>query len=111
MNYRKDSDIVESYGFRVVKKGTKLPLNEYTFKKAPNGFNYNFDKEKRSIFWVVSHCPTDNFREDYVKKLKEYIDVDTYGHCGDKPCPNAHAGHDFCFDDLSLNHSFYLGML
>jgi hypothetical protein len=24
------------------------------------------------------------------------------------PCPNARGGHDFCFDDLSANHSFYL---
>ena len=60
------------------------------------------------MYWVASHCPTDNSREKYVKLLKNYIEVDTYGDCGEKPCPNARAGHDFCFDDLSANHSFYL---
>ena len=34
--------------------------------------------------------------------------MDSYGTCGQKTCPNARAGHDFCFDDLSANHSFYL---
>ena len=34
--------------------------------------------------------------------------MDSYGACGQKTCPNARAGHDFCFDDLSANHSFYL---
>ena len=35
-------------------------------------------------------------------------DVDIYGKCGNQFCPKANHGHDFCFEDLSANHSFYL---
>ena len=34
--------------------------------------------------------------------------MDVYGQCGDLPCPKAARGHDYCFEDLSANHSFYL---
>ena len=42
MNYRHDSDIVESYGFKVIKKDIKVPRNDYTLVKSPNGFNVNW---------------------------------------------------------------------
>ena len=57
---------------------------------------------------MASHCPTDNFREKFVEALSQYIRVDSYGKCGKFPCPNARLGHDYCFDNLSANHSFYL---
>ena len=40
--------------------------------------------------------------------LAEFSDVDIYGKCGNQFCPKANHGHDFCFEDLSANHSFYL---
>ena len=37
MNYRRDSDIVESYGFEVRKRSEKIPLKNFILKKLPNG--------------------------------------------------------------------------
>ena len=34
-----------------------------------------FRSEKtRGVYWVASHCPTDNFRENYVKALNDFIE-------------------------------------
>ena len=37
MNYRRDSDIVESYGFEVRKRSEKISIENFTLKKLPNG--------------------------------------------------------------------------
>ena len=42
MNYRIDSDILDSYGFKLWKKGSKPRKSEYTSLKSPNGFNINW---------------------------------------------------------------------
>ena len=33
-------------------------------------------------YWLVSHCKTQNHREDFAKELQRYIPVDIYGGCG-----------------------------
>ena len=38
-------------------------------------------EKKKLVFWLVSHCETDNKREDYAKRLNSYIPVDIYGQC------------------------------
>ena len=75
MNYRHDSDILESYGFQVKKKSDHpdSKLHDYTLKKLPNGNSINWNLKKGAVFWVASHCLTDNYRELYVQKLKDYI--------------------------------------
>ena len=37
--------------------------------------------KKNLIFWLVSHCETDNKREDYARELMKYVKVDIYGKC------------------------------
>ena len=56
-------------------------------------------------FWTVSHCTTDNYREKYVKKLQEYIQVDIFGHCMGQECPKGHK--DTCFN-LAEEYWFYI---
>ena len=81
MNYRHDSDIVESYGFRIRNRNVPLSKKDYTLRKLPNGLNVNWNMKKGNpIFWVASHCPTDNFREDYVQELKKHIGIILYMH-------------------------------
>ena len=81
MNYRHDSDIVESYGFRIRNRNVPLSKKDYTLRKLPNGLNVNWNMKKGNpIFWVASHCPTDNFREDYVQELKKHIGINLYMH-------------------------------
>jgi len=40
----------------------------------------------RSVVWMVSRCHTLSRREVYADKLKEHIDVDIFGKCGE-PAP------------------------
>ena len=39
-------------------------------------------KKNKLVFWLVSHCKSDNKREEYVKQLQKHINVDIYGGCG-----------------------------
>ena len=60
------------------------------------------------VAWVVSNCNkvTSN-RMEYVSKLKNYIQVDVYGKCGDFQCAN-HSGIFPCDYKLGTNYKFYL---
>ena len=81
MNYRHDSDIIKSYGFRIRNRNVPLSKKDFTLRKLPNGLNVNWNMKKGNpIFWVASHCPTDNFREDYVQELKKHIGIILYMH-------------------------------
>ena len=40
----------------------------------------------KSVLWFVSHCTTYSKRESYVDELSKYIDVETFGSCGEKGC-------------------------
>ena len=76
MTYRQDSDVFYPYG-QVVERKERPMAKDYT---------RIFRSKKKSIVWFVSHCRTRNRREDYVKELKKYIDVDIYGQCGALQC-------------------------
>ncbi len=42
--------------------------------------------KNKTAAWFVSNCNTPAKREDYVKRLSKYINVDVYGSCGTKKC-------------------------
>ena len=42
----------------------------------------NMTQKTKMAYWLVSHCKTENKREDYVAELQKYIDIDIYGTCG-----------------------------
>ena len=68
----------------------------------------HFRKHKKNIaYWVASHCPTDNKRENYVKSMQQFINVDVYGKCGNLTCPYQKQRNP-CEDDLALKYYFYL---
>ena len=69
MTYRRDSDIFIPYRFYA-------PLT--TKDQVPKTENYATGKDKL-VAWLVGHCG--NVREEYAKKLSEYIQVDVYGNC------------------------------
>lgn len=77
MTYRQDSDIFYPYG-QIVERTERSAMKDYT---------EIFRKKKHSIVWFVSHCKTRSKREDYVKELQKYIEVDIYGGCGSLQCP------------------------
>ena len=66
----------------------------------------NMSKKTKLAFWIVSHCETDNRREDYVKSLQKYIPIDIYGKCGpfNTSTRDAKRGYDI----LAPIYKFYL---
>ena len=93
MTYRTDSDIYSPYG-RIDK------CNNNNWKP-----NYKFENKRKNIAWIVSHCKTDIKREEYVKKLQQYIDVDVYGNCGQLKCDR---NSKTCHQMIQQNYKFYL---
>lgn len=71
-SYRSDADFVFQYG--------KIKRRQHTLHK-----NYSriFHEKRKFAIWIVSHCKTQSQRETYVKFLKNFINVDTFGKCGD----------------------------
>ena len=69
-------------------KNTKSFSGDY--KKVPgrNMKKPQMKEKKKQIFWLVSDCETDNKREEYAKKLNNYIPVDIYGQCPWKETSN-----------------------
>jgi hypothetical protein len=92
MTYRMDSDIYTPYGR--IKKCVK---NKWKPK-------YKFRNKKKSIAWIVSHCQTSSQRENYVNKLRKYIDIDVYGSCGNLTCIR----DSDCYFLIEQNYKFYL---
>ena len=96
-SYRLDSDIHVPYGYT-----TRIAPNQ----SQPELFtSKDYERKHKSVAWIVSHCPTASHREDYVKQLQEYINVDVYGKCGTLECPQDQKD---CFFDISKNYYFYL---
>ena len=71
--------------------------------------NYHAYKS-RGVAWFVSHCETQSRREDYVRELQKYIDVDIYGTCGNLTCADKVLGRGGAcdMDLLDRNYKFYL---
>ena len=79
--YRTDSDIFFPQGYTV-----KLT---HPIEGVPD-VNFAYGK-RRIALWVASHCRSASKRESYVSELRQYIDVDVFGECGDKTCGHRHA--------------------
>lgn len=62
-------------------------------------------KKKKPVAWFVSNCYTRSRRIALVNKIKELIDVDVYGRCGNLTCK---VDAQECLDMLSTDYKFYL---
>lgn len=111
--YRLDSDIVVSY-FRIKDAdGNTIAPNFQPDWMDPvlednilNTYVEIHKKKNKAAAWFVSHCKTSGKREEKVKDLGKYIDVDIYGKCGKLKCP--HEKDEECFDRLRSDYFFYL---
>ena len=71
-------------------------------------------KKKKLVAWLVSTCITSGGREQFVNQLRQHIDVDIYGSCGNKTCDGPlHHYYDrnnpsICYDMIESNYKFYL---
>lgn len=100
MTYRRDSDAFAPYG-------TTVP------KPNANWFNFSeletkFKSKSRPIAWLVNNCNANSNREFYVEKLKNFIDVDIFGNCGNFKCPREEWGFQPCWGEIEAKYYFYL---
>ena len=97
MTYRLDSDIYYPYG-RITLRTERPAL--------PKDYTQIFKRKKKSIVWFVSHCKTRNRREEYVKELRKYIDVDIYGECGTLQCARHGKRSQQCNENIADDYFF-----
>ncbi len=113
MTYRLDSDIPFIYGRITPKESAPTSPEQMTnlIKQATDQKTLNRAKNKlKLVAWMVSHCTTDGRREEYVKQMQKYINIDIYGDCGKLKC-NRHelfSSTLTCYDMLEFNYKFYL---
>ena len=130
MTYSKNSDFPIPYGKFVPKKKKPTPENvRNTNRRHPwmpawlqSGIGGKSTAEvaasktdsppdvastkTRLVAWFVSNCNTASRREDFVKELREHVDVDIYGSCGEFDCPRAKEAE--CLGMLTDHYKFYL---
>ncbi len=115
MTYRHDSDVPILYG-----KSKHLGHESKTLRASEHHKLY-LKELKNKIYgktklaaWFVSNCETKSKREEYVRELQKYIDIDVYGKCGPLKCPlggvtkTDPSHHKECYQMLEREYKFYL---
>ena len=95
INFRHDADV-------------HVPYNTFVARDKPITYKPRFplaNKTKMAV-WPVSHCKTLSQREDYVKELSKYIEVDIFGGCGKYKCPRG-SSHT-CLEKWERSYKFFL---
>jgi alpha-1,3-fucosyltransferase len=112
MTYRMDSDIRLLYGRFIPKDNAPMTAEDVgrCREKARNANIKPAHNKTKSVAWMVSHCETHSRRETYIKELGKYIDVDTYGPCGNRYCPRhiLYSSDPKCYEMLESTYKFYL---
>ena len=119
MTYRRDSDIPIPYGWIVPKSSNKYYAprvddvghwnHNFNYSKFAASFNSRPEafralaRRPKGIAWIVSHCNTESDRERYVNELKNYIQVDIFGACGNELCSK-----ETCPSYVEQNYMFLL---
>lgn len=74
-------------------------------KKTDNEVLQLVKGKQKFAAWIVSHCNTFSGRDEFVRKLQEFIDVDVFGKCGNLSCPKSSKE---CGEMLDTHYKFYL---
>jgi alpha-1,3-fucosyltransferase len=115
LTYRWDSDMVMPYGY--VRPTGIVPLHpskdEMKQLISNQKINHAAGKTKMAA-WMVSNCLTQRSgRNEMVKILQKYIQVDVYGACGPMTCPKevgVDNSSEDCRDMVGKNYKFYLAL-
>ncbi|XP_063850210.1 alpha-(1,3)-fucosyltransferase C-like isoform X3 [Scylla paramamosain] len=94
--YRRDADVYNPYG--------RLFLRRHPLPLPPESVNYAKGKTKMAA-WFVSNCHTMSKRENFVDRLKAWIEVDIYGRCGPLKCDRSIHGQ--CLGMVEKDYKFY----
>ena len=96
MSYRRDANIVRSYGKIFRKKDIVL-----------KNFSEVMRQKTKFGVWMSSHCPVPSRRKAYIEELQKYIPVDTFGSCGKRMCGTRSNAISDCLKTLSNEYKFY----
>lgn len=112
MHYRWDSDILLLHGF-VVHRGRDASLIPPIWRRQPELRHVN--KTRRLAVAFVSNCRDTSGRLQYITSLKQHVQVDVYGDCGDLKCGQSLFIHysyridqEPCMQYAGHNYLFYL---
>ncbi|GFO05520.1 alpha-(1,3)-fucosyltransferase c-like protein [Plakobranchus ocellatus] len=103
MTYRHDSDIVTPYGLVRHKRA-----NELTATKTSQGDDYKYvlERKTRLVAAMLSHCGAASRRDNYIRELSLYVQIDVYGDCGNLTCPRNEDSS--CFEKITSSYKFFL---
>ena len=113
MTYRRNSDLLHSYGCVMEKnlKNKKCYVRDFSSQtplRIEEGddvlLRQQFKKKTKTAAWVVSHCETQSKREEYVKRMSKVYPVDIYGKCGDLTCED----REGCLTTVQADYKFYI---
>jgi len=121
MTFRRDSDVVQSYGFFRPKKNSFVSvelfqnLSSHSLKLGTNKlkkFKKYLKGRKKLIGWASSRrsCTTPSKREVLIDLIEKFIPVDKYGSCGKLKCKAKRLSPQYrqCFEQLGKEYKFYL---
>lgn len=108
--YRSDSNIVLKNGYFEPHSST---VNLLTL---PSSFDI-WRAKRRMVFWLANECDTHSNRELYIEELKQYLEIDIYGKCGQQSCPSRASESELlkgsdsenveeCFNQLAQDYLF-----
>ncbi|CAG9810435.1 unnamed protein product [Chironomus riparius] len=114
VTYRQDSDVYFGYS-KMVEISSNLivsPSKQHVWREPetvndPQILNLIASKSKMAA-WFVSRCGAFSNRDNLVKQLQQYIDVDVYGKCGLLKCPRDNQNQ--CLEMLNTTYKFYLAL-
>ena len=120
MTYRLDSDISIPYGWVLPKPSNKSYLEQvrhwdHDFDYAQFATTLHLKPAKfralahrpKGIAWIVSNCNSNSDRERYVNELRNYVEVDIFGSCGNQLCFANGSTPQTC-TNIEQNYMFYL---
>jgi len=96
MTYQHDADVPFPYG-RVAALATNYSTTQLAEMK--DQWLAEVQLKSQTIVWIVNKCQTMSRREAYVDQLRQYIDVDICGRCGDSVCD---------YNKMADRYKFYL---
>ena len=94
VSHRLDADVPVPHGI-ILRKSSPDPIPKPVANVAAN--------KTGLVAWVVSNCNTPSKREIYATKLQKFINIDIYGKCGTKACPEPG-----CWEHINKKYKFYL---
>ncbi len=117
MTHRRDSDIFAPNPYGILVRTSPYPpqVNQLPIMLPP-GIAPSIvipsahppvpgNKTKLMIYFA-SNCDTSSRREVYVKELRKYVPIDTYGGCGEFQCEPWNG--EACFENKLPNYKFQL---